>query len=185
MKITGVRWAESARRKNSHGEVTITSRIAKEIAKEEYDNIAYKITPQGGIALPLDNRENAKMVEQCYRTRQTTVNPIIDWTDTEVWEFIHEYNVPYCELYDKGYKRLGCIGCPMASNQEQEFEDYPKYKALYLKAFERMLESNKQNGVVSKAGWETAEDVMEWWLKTLHGKESKADTEIMGLLDEQ
>lgn len=181
LKITGVRWAESVRRKKTHGEVTIMSGSAKEIAKQEYDGIAYKITPQGGIALPLDNRENAQMVETCYRTRQTTVNPIIDWTDAEVWEFIHEYNVPYCELYDQGYKRLGCIGCPMADNKA-ELEAYPKYKALYLKAFERMLESNRQKGIVSKAKWDTAEDVMEWWIN--NGKIQDTDTEIMGLIDE-
>lgn len=182
LKITGVRWAESVRRKKSHGEVTIMGGMAKELAKQEYDGIAYKITPQGGIALPLDNRENAQMVETCYRTRQTTVNPIIDWTDAEVWEFIHEYNVPYCELYDQGYKRLGCIGCPMADNKA-ELEAYPKYKALYLKAFERMLESNRQKGIVSKAKWDTAEDVMEWWVN--NGKIQDTDTEIMGLIDEQ
>lgn len=181
LKITGVRWAESTRRKNSHGEVTIMRGSAKEIAEQEYTDIAYKVTPQGGIALPLDNRGNAKMVETCYRTRQTTVNPIIDWTDAEVWEFIHEYNVPYCELYDQGYKRLGCIGCPMADNKA-ELEAYPKYKALYLKAFERMLESNRQKGIVSKAKWDTAEDVMEWWIN--NGKIQDTDTEIMGLIDE-
>jgi phosphoadenosine phosphosulfate reductase len=181
LKITGVRWAESTRRKYSHGEVTIMRGSAKEIAEQEYTDIAYKVTPQGGIALPLDNRENAKMVETCYRTRQTTVNPIIDWTDAEVWEFIHEYNVPYCELYDQGYKRLGCIGCPMVDNKAG-LEAYPKYKALYLKAFERMLESNRQKGIVSKAKWDTAEDVMEWWIN--NGKIQDTDTEIMGLIDE-
>ena len=106
--------------------------------------------------LRLDNRENAKMVEMCYKTHTTTVNPIIDWDNGEVWEFIKEYNVPYCSLYDEGFKRLGCIGCPMGSKQqrEHEFERYPKYKALYLKAFEKMIEN--RGGVLrrqQKRGW--------------------------------
>ena len=46
LKITGVRWAESARRKNSHGEATIQK--IREIAEQEYTGIAYKLTPQGG-----------------------------------------------------------------------------------------------------------------------------------------
>ena len=123
------------------------------------------------------------MVETCYKTHQTSVQPIIDWTDAEVWEFIHEYNVPYCKLYDQGYKRLGCIGCPMSSTQATELDKYPKYKNLYLQAFDRMLGVIKRSGKPSK--WDSAEDVMDWWLKTLHGKESKAETEIMELLDEQ
>ena len=142
LKVTGVRWDESSRRKKSHGEVTIMDKRVKEMALEEYDDIAYKLTPQGGIALPLDNRENAKMVEQCYRTRSTTVNPIIDWTDSEVWEFIREYNIPYCCLYDEGHTRLGCIGCPMANKEQrkQHFERWPKYKNLYLQSFQKMLD---------------------------------------------
>ena len=94
--------------------------------------------------LRLDNRENAKIVEMCYKDHTTLINPIIDWTTDEVWEFIREYNVPYCCLYDEGFKRLGCIGCPMGSvkHRTEEFERYPKYKALYLKAFEKMVEAH-------------------------------------------
>ena len=165
LKITGVRWAESNRRKISHGEATIMDKKAYKIAEQEYSDIAYKITPQGGVALPLDNRENAKMVEMCYRTHSTTINPIIDWSDDEVWEFIKEYKVPYCELYDKGYKRLGCIGCPMAGEkgQKAEFKQYPKYKQLYLLAFKNMLKTMNDANLITT--WNTAEDVMKWWLK--------------------
>lgn len=183
LKITGVRWAESSRRKNSHGEVTFMDKRVKQIAEQEYSHISYKITPQGGVALPLDNRENAQMVEQCYRTRTTTINPIIDWSTDEVWEFIHENNLPYCELYDQGWQRLGCIGCPMArgKEQEREFSRYPKYKALYLKAFEKMLANNKEKGVKSKMNWETAEDVMRWWMM----EDNRTGTDIMSLTAEE
>ena len=96
----------------------------------------------------LDNRENARIVEMCYKTHTTMVNPIIDWTDAEVWEFIREYNIPYCELYDQGFKRLGCIGCPMGTvaQREYEFERYPKYKTLYLKAFQKMIDNHSGGG---------------------------------------
>lgn len=97
------------------------------------------------------------------------LNPIIDWSDSDVWEFIHEYNVPYCELYDKGHKRLGCIGCPMGRGQNAELKKYPKYYNAYMKAFERMLENNKKKGI--DRGWKTAKDVMKWWL----GEESEGE----------
>lgn len=91
------------------------------------------------------------------------LNPIVDWSTEDVWEFIRTYNVPYCSLYDQGYKRLGCIGCPMSTHQGEELEKYPKYKRAYLKAFERMLEQCKVNNM--DCVWQTAEDVMKWWLK--------------------
>ena len=98
--------------------------------------------------LRLDNRENARMVEMCYKTHTTLINPIIDWTTAEVWEFIHEYDIPYCCLYDEGFTRLGCIGCPMGSPAQRmkEFERYPKYKNLYLIAFQKMIENQSGGG---------------------------------------
>lgn len=182
LKITGVRWAESVRRRKTQGEVTVLTMKEKELAQQEYSNIAYKITPQGGIALPLDNRENAKLVEACYRTHDTTVNPIIDWTDAEVWEFIKEYKVPYCALYDQGYKRLGCIGCPMGSTQKQELDRYPKYKHLYMLAFEKMLK--RLDDEDKRTTWHTAQDIMDWFTQT-DNDANMSDTEIMGLIDEQ
>ena len=98
----------------------------------------------------------------CYKTHTTTVNPIIDWTTEEVWEFIREYKVPYCSLYDEGFERLGCIGCPMSSHQAEEFQRWPKYKKLYLIAFDKMIKSRNEKQL--KTEWETPEEVMGWWI---------------------
>ena len=165
MKITGVRWAESVRRKKSHGEVTFADKKMQALAEKEFNDIDYLKTPQGGVALRLDNRENAKMVEMCYKSHTTLVNPIIDWDTAEVWEFIKEYKVPYCKLYDQGYKRLGCVGCPMAGGkgQQREFEKYPKFKNLYLVAFDKMLQNNKERGI--DCMWNSAEEVYKWWVQ--------------------
>ena len=115
-------------------------------------------------------------MEMCYKNHTTLINPIIDWTDAEVWEFIREYNIPYCSLYDEGFKRLGCIGCPMGTVEHRrlEFERWPKYKDLYLKAFEKMVESHgggycestKQRSRYSNGGQAnvTPESWMYWYI---------------------
>lgn len=118
------------------------------------------------MILTNDNEESRKMVDTCYKRRKTVLNPIIDWLDEDVWEFIRTYNVRYCELYDKGYKRLGCVGCPMSSKQDEELNRYPKIKRAYLKAFERMLKARRERGL--KTQWENAEQVYDWWI----GKET-------------
>jgi len=38
-------------------------------------------------------------------------NPLADWTESEVWEYIRERNVPYNALHDLGYRSIGCAPC--------------------------------------------------------------------------
>ena len=33
------------------------------------------------------------------------------WTDSDIWEYIHKFDIPYCKVYDMGYARTGCVFC--------------------------------------------------------------------------
>lgn len=166
MTVTGVRWAESRNRQGNQGVVTIMSRS---VHKELDGNTDFRPTRQGGVMLMNDNDENRKLVEFCYRRHKTTLNPIIDWTDAEVWRFIRQERIPYCCLYDEGFHRLGCIGCPMATRRGRsiEFARWPKYKTAYLHAFEKMIQERAQRRKIDGT-WRMGTDPMEvfhWWMQ--------------------
>ena len=118
---TGIRWAESTQRK-SRGEF------------EDYGQ-----TKAQKKILFNDNDEDRRQLEHCIPKHKYIVNPIIDFTDEDVWQFIRDENLPYCKLYDQGCKRLGCIGCPMAGGkvQQEQFARYPKFRDAYIRAFDR------------------------------------------------
>ena len=163
--ITGVRWAESINRKKNQGLVTLYGKN-KQIRQAANDiGATYKSTSRGGIVLTEDNEESRELIEFCYKRQKTVLNPIIEWTDADVWEFINEYKVPYCKLYDEGYRRLGCIGCPMNTHTPEELEKNPKYKQAYQNAFKKMLEGNRSAGI--EMTWETPQQVMQWWLNKI------------------
>jgi len=42
------------------------------------------------------------------------VNPLIHWTEQEVWDYIHAHHVPYNKLYDQNYPSIGCEPCTRA-----------------------------------------------------------------------
>lgn len=164
--VTGVRCAESSKRKNMNGVVTIPNKKVAKVALENGANFAENV--RGGIILNLDNDAERRTVEQCFRTNKTMLNPIVDWEDDDVWEFLNDVvNVPHCVLYDRGYKRIGCIGCPMSSNRDRELEEYPKYKALYLKAFARMLKERDRRGKTGAVYFTDPDTVMEWYLEKI------------------
>ena len=159
MTLTGVRWAESSNRKQNQGLVTIMNKTFDE-------NPNFRQSKKGGAVLVNDNTESRKEVEMCYKRNKTLVNPIIDWEDRDVWNFIRKNNIPYCSLYGEGFHRLGCIGCPMAhrGNRDKQFVRWPKYKKAYLNAFEKMLsERERRNKRTDK--WMTATDVFNWWME--------------------
>ena len=116
------------------------------------------------MVLNFDNDESKLLVDHCYRTTKTLVNPIIDWDEEDVWEYLNSNNIKHCSLYDEGFKRIGCIGCPMSRHQREELERWPQYKKLYMKAFAKMLDKRIADGIPCEQ-WETEEDVMEWWFE--------------------
>lgn len=175
LTVTGVRWAESTNRKNNQGAVSIYN---KKALRELSDDVNFKAADRGGMILVNDNEDSRRVVEMCRFRMKTVVNPIIEWSDADVWEFIKVEHIPYCGLYDCGYKRLGCIGCPMAQTKGREmaFLRYPKYKEAYLRAFDKMLQLRKERNMrdESRPVWRsfgavysapTPMDVFNWWME--------------------
>jgi phosphoadenosine phosphosulfate reductase len=50
----------------------------------------------------------------------TRANPILDWTEMDVWTFIWQEGLDYCPLYDQGYRSLGCMPCTNRSGEAPE-----------------------------------------------------------------
>ena len=167
---TGVRWDESSRRKNSRGVMELMHRDADK-----------------RIILMGDNDEKRKLFESCELKGKMTVNPIVDWTDYDVWDYIHSERLPVNSLYCEGWKRVGCIGCPLAKRggRQREFMRWPKYEELYVAAFDRMLEARKKRNLESEGkkfatdDWQTGRDVFRWWMedKNVAGQLSMFDEE--------
>lgn len=143
----GVRWDESVKRRE-WGEIS-------SIRERLHINAAIMMS---------DNTESRRVTELCMLKHKMAVNPIIDWTHRDVWEFIRSEKIKICELYQYGYDRVGCIGCPVAGKKRyKDFRDFPKYKEAYIRTFERMIEERKKRGKENKL--RTGEEVFLWWME--------------------
>lgn len=123
LTVTGVRRAESKQRSTRGMVETMGS------------------TKKKAIILMNDNDEARKEFETCTAKEAKILNPIIDWTDADVWDFIQQYDLPVNPLYSMGYKRVGCIGCPMASTKERrrEYAEMPKYRESMIRLCGRII----------------------------------------------
>ena len=142
--VTGVRWSESVKRASNRGLMEVQ---AKKVAD--------------GLILTNDNDESRKEFETCQIKGKRVVNPIIDWSDEDVWEFIALRKLVVNPLYAMGFKRVGCVGCPMNSRNAEELEALPKYKANWLRWFGHLIEDAKRDGRPCR--FKTAEEYYAWW----------------------
>lgn len=148
MITTGVRWAESAARKKNRG---IYEKLSGDISKR--------------IIINNDNDDKRRLFESCRLQAKRVCNPIIDWSDRDVWDYIEAERIETNPLYKCGFGRVGCVGCPMAGKKGREFEftRYPTYQRAYIRAFDRMLDERRRRGM--PCDWQTGTDVFHWWME--------------------
>jgi phosphoadenosine phosphosulfate reductase len=123
-------------------------------------------------------RAGRRMIEFCYRgTGKRYLNIIKNWTEDDVWEFHEKYKVPYCKLYDEGWKRIGCLMCPNAGKERIEHaKKYPKYARNFLRAFEKRYEYAKERGLTSATRFSSGEEMFDFWL---HEKKQEDDDQTI------
>lgn len=144
-----------------HGMPRRQGRWCCELIKEHHGNGRRVVT---GIRWQESaRRRSRRMVEVCQTDKtKIFVHPIIDWAAQDVWEYIKVNNLPYCSLYDEGFRRIGCVLCPMQTAQQTQIElrRFPKLAEAWRRACYRYWEV----GSDGTKRWATAEDMWQWWL---------------------
>lgn len=144
--VTGVRRVESVKRQSRGILETYTRNKSKK------------------IILNNDNDDKRQIIEHCQLQGKIIVNPVCDWSDDDVKEYIKQEHLTLNPLYACGFHRVGCIGCPVAGKKRfTEFARYTKYRDLYIRAFDKMVKVRKQNGKVTQ--WLNGIDVYHWWME--------------------
>lgn len=91
----------------------------------------------------------------------TVINPILSWRDKDVWGYIRANNIPVCSLYEKGYKRIGCILCPMNSRRLDEAKEYPTYMEKWRREGRRWWDNHPDASARKK--FAAYEDYWAWY----------------------
>jgi len=171
--------------KHPKGPPTRLNRWCCEVYKEQGGNGKQKIV---GVRAAESPRRAVQWREVVANRRTgTIICPILYWTDEDVWTFIRSRNLPYCSLYDEGFKRLGCVGCPVASSKNiaRDFARWPGFQRLWKLGVKAYFERWK--GVPKKDGGErwlkrfqTWEELWDWWLQVdKKGNDEECQTSLL------
>lgn len=185
--MTGVREAESSKRKGRDIFNTRGGRYSEAL----FFSLDHALEVHQESQEIQDDAWDCTLIKTMKEHNDVVVTPIYYWSDKEVWDYIKQENIPVNPLYELGYNRVGCVGCPLATykNVMKEFSDFPTYKQAYIKAFDRMLEVRKAAGKCDTGrndyhNWETGKDVFEWWIeeyrRNCKGQYNLFDEDIYG-----
>lgn len=143
--LIGIRKAESARRAKRN-EVEVSSRKFSgdldgldEYRQEQKAKRARRKSKEQGVNIT--NADKEKTLGCIHGKESLLISPIIHWMEQDVWEFINDVvSVSHCSLYDEGWHRIGCIGCPMSSFKQKTLENerYPHVKRGWLRAIKKI-----------------------------------------------
>lgn len=194
--LIGVRKAESTRRAKRN-EVEINNHkfsgnldgLDEYRQKQKAKRARRKSKEQG---VNITNADEEQTLGCIHGKESLVISPLIYWTEKDVWEFLNNVvKVPHCSLYDEGWHRIGCIGCPMSSHKQKMIENkrYPHVKRNWIKAIKaiRMGYSNgceqTTTGIQNRGVWslavpgstppdrlteeqenEIAENIYDWWI---------------------
>lgn len=160
--LIGIRHQESSRRAKRK-EVEISSRKYSGTLEglEEYRQKISATQKRRGKTAPHERDEvnitNAtdERTLGCISGKESLlISPIIHWTERDVWEFLtNVVRVPHCELYDQGFRRIGCIGCPMSNFRQKIIENqrWPHVKRNWIKAIMAIRHGGVFQGIHTRA----------------------------------
>lgn len=123
------------------------------------------------------NRRSETTIECVGGKDKLMISPIFLWTHQDIWTFIRDQGLKYCELYDQGYSRIGCIFCPMASvkSKVRDRHNFPGVERAIKKSIQTLIEENNYG----KDWGATADELFDWWVS------NKPTKEFFGMLRSQ
>ena len=157
--LIGIRKEESARRAKRHEVEMKSKKFSGSLDEFEVwstEEIERKTKLESKRKINEDEFSvNSDNEVRCINGKDSIIiSPIFDWTENDVWYFLNNIiKAPHCKLYDVGYKRIGCIICPMSTYKLRiyDIQRFPHVKRNWIKAIKKI-----RKGISFKKGF-------IWW----------------------
>lgn len=160
------------------GSVTLTGIRKQESARRaKREEVSTEIKGKRGEYTFDEWSEHQEAMVTCVNGKdKLIISPIIYWAERDVWNFLNNIvGVPHCELYEQGFRRIGCVCCPMSTERQKikELIRYPHVYRNWLKTIKCLMEQGYVN-----YNFKSPEIGLKWWISGKSYEKFYAD-EIM------
>lgn len=137
--------------------------------KERGGKDRFKVTGIRGEESP--RRAKRPQLEKTRTDKSYFLHIIKDWSEQDVWQYIRERNLPYCKLYDEGFKRIGCVLCPFenSAKAQRDLQRWPQIADYYRRACRKSFEVNHFVLKKARQAWTSGDDMFDWWVNERKG----------------
>lgn len=130
----------------------ISSLCCEELKKKpfcKYERATKKKSITGSMACESQLRQTNYLKTGCnaFASKRPISNPLGFWTDKDIWEYIHKYNIPYSEIYNKGLDRTGCMFCMFGVHVEKSPNRFQIMKNIHPGLWEYCLKPIDKGGL--------------------------------------
>lgn len=172
----GIRAEESNRRAKNYDVFSIKVDNFKDLdikpvfsfehAKSVFED-ALNVSKELGENPEQENAYDCKLISASKRNGNVTVQPILDWTSADVWDYIRGRGLKYNPVYDMGYHRVGCILCPYARSKTREKMaiDFPGLERYWRKICHDLYYQRIADKGEEWQKFDSSEDLFDWWME--------------------
>lgn len=101
----------------------------------------------------------------CFSLERQQLLPILNWSDSDIWQYIAEHQIAVSSLYRHGFSRIGCVLCPYSTKADIgiSLKMFPEVVNLWRKACDRYIQKRIERG--TPMTFKTGEEYFNWWIK--------------------
>jgi len=82
-----------------------------------------------------------------YEGKKSQCTPMSIWTDDDVWEYIHRFQLAYCKIYDMGYDRTGCVFCGFGAHLDPEPNRFQRLQRTHPELWRYCMKAYDDGGL--------------------------------------
>lgn len=123
----------------------ISDRCCYKLKKEPAKKYEKKTERHPILGIMAEESALRKQTYSCniYDSKRPISKPLLHWSKEDIWNYIRENHIKYCEVYDKGWDRTGCVFCLYGIHKEESPNRLERLYALHPKLYDYVI--NKLN----------------------------------------